>query len=490
MERFICRIRGLLLIVACLSGIAALDFKVAAGQTKETAGTELAKQKQDEAAGQESFKIKVAVDLVTTDVTVIGKPTRPLGPEDFVIYDNNVIQPVSHFSRDQIPLAVAILVDASLSIDPYLPVLQVAAASALRRLRPEDQVALYTFSSKITRLCDLTEDRLRLAKKVGEIKTSLGTDLFGCVFDAADYLRKNAPQRRRAMIVISDNCHRLGSFISAKGSRDQLLQTNTTLYDIRTPGLDNSEECNKRDQEVTQLTADTGGEVLDVERPTSLQEVLEKAITNLRMQYTLGFNPSTPGAAGSFHKLAVKLASQDLCPDCRVLSRSGYYSGVALPPPVSEKPRAKVKQSPEKMDELLVQRSIANAAAIVSDLTAIPFSAGAAEEKDAEGNRKLKVDLLISPNRIDFSSVESLHACKLRIAIFYVNSSGKILGSEWRALEGNLSEETYSKVQRTGIPFSVTIPAKGRNQWLKIVVYDERSDKVGTRFIQPQLLPQ
>ena len=59
----------------------------------------------------------------------------------------------------------------------------------------------------------------------------------------------------------------------------------------------------------------------------SLQEALEKAISDLRLQYTLGFSPSDPGQEGSFHKLTVKLAAEDRCPACRLLVRSGYYAG-------------------------------------------------------------------------------------------------------------------------------------------------------------------
>jgi hypothetical protein len=65
---------------------------------------------------QEGFSIKVDVSLVTTDVTVIGTSGSQLQPEDFIIYDNDVTQPVSYFSRDQIPLAVAIVIDRSLAV--------------------------------------------------------------------------------------------------------------------------------------------------------------------------------------------------------------------------------------------------------------------------------------------------------------------------------------------------------------------------------------
>ena len=167
MEKFFCKLRVILAITMLPIIIRPGDALPAGGQTNQSPPTNL----QDKDA--ESFKIKVGVDLVTTAVTVIGTLASPLRAEDFIIYDNGVAQEVTNFSRDPRPLAVAILVDGSLSTAPYLPVLQIAAASALRRLKPEDQVMLYSFNSSILRLSDLTEDRVLIAEKIGKIKVAL-----------------------------------------------------------------------------------------------------------------------------------------------------------------------------------------------------------------------------------------------------------------------------------------------------------------------------
>ena len=53
-------------------------------------------------------------------------------------------QQVAHFSRDQLPLAVALVVDLSGSIQPFLRPLRYATLTALKTLKPEDQVALIT----------------------------------------------------------------------------------------------------------------------------------------------------------------------------------------------------------------------------------------------------------------------------------------------------------------------------------------------------------
>ncbi len=477
MKKSFCKLKLILSITTLLVSIRA-GSTLLCGQTGQSAPTN--RRETD----VESFKIKVGVDLVTTDVTVIGTPMSPLRAEDFVIYDNGVVQEATNFSRDPRPLAVAILVDGSLSTAPYLPVLQIAAASALRRLKPEDQVMLYTFNSSIIKLNDLTEDRLLIAEKIGKIKVAFQTNLYGTVFEAAQYLKKNAPNRRRAIILVSDNCHFMGTH-SADSCRVELLDAAATLYDVRAPGdTQGVSQCFKEDADVKQLARETGGDVIDVQRPTSLQAGMEKAISNLRMQYTLGFNPSAPGETGSFHKLQLKLKSEDRCPGCRLLTRSGYYTRVAPAQAAPAKNPVIPRQSPEEVDKLLIERSIATAGSIDIDLPGIPFIVTTAEQKDRAGEPQLKVDLQIELDGVGFKTVDDKRNCRLRIAVFYATSKGKILGSEWGMLEGQLSDETYRQALKTGVSFSAVVPLKAENEMLKVVVYDEETDKVGSKLVR------
>jgi von Willebrand factor type A domain len=90
--------------------------------------------------------------------------------EDFTIYDNGGAQTMSHFSRGPFPLAVVLLIDGSSRIRPYLSEIQIAALSALWPLRPEDQVALFSFGNIPAKLSDPTNDRLTIVKEINKIR--------------------------------------------------------------------------------------------------------------------------------------------------------------------------------------------------------------------------------------------------------------------------------------------------------------------------------
>jgi hypothetical protein len=46
--------------------------------------------------------------------------------------------------RDDLPIAVALLIDAGLRDKPYLPEMQIAGIAALRQMKKDDKVVLYS----------------------------------------------------------------------------------------------------------------------------------------------------------------------------------------------------------------------------------------------------------------------------------------------------------------------------------------------------------
>jgi VWFA-related protein len=442
---------------------------------------------QKKGDSQEGFKITMDVSLVTTDVTIIGQVPPDLSAEDFIIYDDGVAQPASYFSLDQIPLAIGLLIDASESIRPFMPVLQISGISALRRLKPEDQVTLYSFNLNPKRLVDLTDDRVKIADEIDKIKIAYSTNINDSLYNAANYLSNKAPNNRRAIILISDNARRGDSRHNAARSRIEMLEGAVTLLNIRAQqSLDFYDaEWALSDREIMQTVEETGGEQFRVNAASSLQQALEDSIIKLRKQYTLGFYPRANAKAGVFHKLTIKFAKENRCPGCRIRSRSGYYPGVTAPnpPPLTAKNKKTPVRTPEKVDEMLIQRSIRSAGTVDLDLPGIAFAVDTTPQSDEKGNPALKLDIKIQFDRIGFTVKDNRHKCNVRIAIFYGTEKGKILGSSGGKIDWALSNENYQRVMKEGYSFSTNVPLKGEKQMMKVVVYDENTDKVGSQTV-------
>ena len=79
----------------------------------------------------DKYKVAIDVNLVTTEVRVIGKPISELKAEDFIIYDNVIPHEVALISHDQLPISFALLYIESDKIYRY-PNLKVAATDSGR----------------------------------------------------------------------------------------------------------------------------------------------------------------------------------------------------------------------------------------------------------------------------------------------------------------------------------------------------------------------
>jgi Ca-activated chloride channel homolog len=484
----ICWVLPTFIILIALWDLGALYAADTAPSTVDQA-TQDKKQEPDKNAQEngEGVNIKVKVTLVTTDVTIIGKPTSELKAEDFIIYDNGVAQQVTHFSQDQLPTAIALLLDSNVMIGPFMPVIQLAGIAALRHLKPDDKVVLYSSAFGVVRRhTELTDDLVMAADVLNRIELNSENVLYDAIVDASDYLSKRAPNSRRAIILISNN-HSNWSNNKTNPDRalNSLLETSTTLYSVLVPSsnllkypVPMGEGYISAALLIPKMVEETGGDLFDVSDPAALAN----AMLNIPGQYTLGFSPSNPGKARTYHRLEIKLASGNHCPGCIIRSRKGYYTESAAPT-VQPSVIKKSVRTPEKTDELLVEQAIRSAASFDWQFNSLPLRVQTTATTDANGKPAIKIDLQIPAKGIGFKIEEGLHAFKLRIAIFS-SIENTFLGSDWRVVEGRLSDETYNKYLRSGIPFSTTIPKKALSRWrMKIVVYDEGNDRVGSTTI-------
>ncbi|MBI4466656.1 MAG: VWA domain-containing protein [Acidobacteria bacterium] len=290
----------------------------------------------DPTLGDSDYKMRVDVQLVLVEAFVRddhGRPLDNLTREDFLLFEDGVAQEVRHFSRDELPLAVALVVDRSGSVAPYMPELRQAAYQTLQRLKPGDQVALFAFASEVERLEELTTDRRRIAERIARIRAGGGTNIVDAVFDAAYYLSIAAPDRRRALILISDNQATVRGQASQSQAIRLALEAGVVVYSIKTPGeqlpiMLRLPTWASGAGSVRKITEETGGEILDVDRVGSLGAALGEVISRLKTRYTLGYHSSNRARDGSFRKIDVRLTDRFGRPDrdYAVHARRGYYA--------------------------------------------------------------------------------------------------------------------------------------------------------------------
>jgi Ca-activated chloride channel family protein len=291
-------------------------------------------------AQQDVPRLKVDVGLVLFEASVwnmAGGTMDTLNREDFALLDDGVPQSIVHFSRDELPLAVVLVVDVSGSMADVMGSMRKAALAWLERLKPVDRVAIFTFADNPKLQVPLTLEKAKVAKAIGQFSASGGTDIHKALYQAAAYLRQEAPHERRIVILASDDF--AGTFLGGRISSEvlrSLQEADTTLYNLKLRNLDERFVPHERLElmdvvHVPWIAAQTGGVVEEVKNTKQLSEAFGRLIAVLKSRYTLGFYPKMDAGDTGFHKLDLRLTPGlgAKNKDYKILSKDGYFAAPA-----------------------------------------------------------------------------------------------------------------------------------------------------------------
>lgn len=279
--------------------------------------------------------IRVGVNLVLLDATVKNKSGQIMGDlkkEDFEVREDGAAQKLDVFSRDELPLEVALVLDLSDSIGPFLGPLRDAATTALAALKADDEVALFTFSTEAELRVPFTKEKTEIAKQISLFHAGGATNINDGIFIASENLLKTPPKGRRVIILISDD---VGTDAGGQGTRDivtEAIAADAVLYNLKIPGYNPPQTLLYASMvpglvNIRRVMDQTGGELFDVQDVAHLDPVFRALIQRIKTRYTLGYYTNASAALGKPHKLDVRLASSfgKKGKDYVILSKNGFY---------------------------------------------------------------------------------------------------------------------------------------------------------------------
>jgi VWFA-related protein len=209
---------------------------VAAAAIVFAGGSDVAGQKQDE------FRFKSGVDLVNVTATVTDRNGRfvpGLRQEDFIVYEENQLQEVTHFSSDRVPVSLGMVLDTSGSMvgEKLTHALMAIDRFLTKLLSPEDEVFLYKFSNFPELVQDWTTDRTRLSRSIRRINAGGGTAMLDALAEATP-LAQTGQNRKRAIVLISDG-NDTDSQASLREVKQLIRESEVMVYAI---GIDGQAE--------------------------------------------------------------------------------------------------------------------------------------------------------------------------------------------------------------------------------------------------------
>jgi Ca-activated chloride channel homolog len=279
----------------------------------------------------EDQTLKLRSDLVLVDVLPVQKKTgrviSDLKRDDFTIYEDGVQQTISHFSKDKLPVSIVLLVDRAGCVNAFTPQIREATIKAISHLKPEDEVAIMTFSNKVALSQPFTRDRQVIADKIMAVENQHSAEqhYFNAgIYEASEYMRKAAnPAGRRAIIVLTSLEASIDfSKISEKEALLSVLESGAVVSGILVQSLGGRFEQGIRGKPTSLLrhlglragslkmfVTETGGELTGAP-PDKIDATLNRLVDNISASYSLAYVPTNTATDSKRRRIRVSLTEE------------------------------------------------------------------------------------------------------------------------------------------------------------------------------------
>jgi Ca-activated chloride channel homolog len=267
----------------------------------------------------------VWVQVIVTDKN--DRVVTSLGPDDFSILADEEPRDITVFSKNELPMALALLFDVSGSMRKQLAPSRQASRLLIDEFVRGDRVNIVAFDSHVLVSNGFVANRARIAASIdlpmtganapctppndkrplgsrSEGLTSMsggGTAMWDAVWCGVSELQRDSESIRKVMVIITD-----GMENSSRAKTDGVIRrtqaAGALVYTVGFLGIEG--RLVRNDGLLREFTQETGGRHFPLEDKDPVAPVFKRIGEELRGHYVLGFTPRSSGSSG---KLAVRV---------------------------------------------------------------------------------------------------------------------------------------------------------------------------------------
>lgn len=300
--------------------------------------------------------IRVESDITNLPFTVTDKQHQfitTLRAEDVRVLEDGVPQTLFTFQREtDRPLAIAFLIDVSISQEATLPDEKAAARLFIENVikSNRDQVAILPFTGSAYLEQPLTREVLNVYRVLERVEVAepaylgSGRPLTGiptgprlpatppegttAIWDAvaltsSNVLAKSSALRRRAIILLSDGIDTT-SRLSLKEAVNRALAAETVVYVI---GIGNNKLEGVDRGSLRDIAERTGGRAFFPDKKFDMNAAFAEIERELRTQYLIAYSSTNKKHDGAYRKITIEITNPDLQKQkLQLRHRPGYFA--------------------------------------------------------------------------------------------------------------------------------------------------------------------
>jgi len=225
--------------------------------------------------------------LFVSAVDEMGEPVEGLGPEAFIIRENNQRREILRVSRATEPLDIAVLVDNSAAASDEILFVREALTKFVAAMAPANRIAIVALADRPTVLVEYTSDLKRLNDGIGRLfsMSTAGATLLDGIAETTQGLRRRDTPRAVILPIVTD-----GIEFTNRYSRDVAagLRSAGVALHIATLGqFPHVEEHGPRERSflIDDGPRRSGGQRISLLAPHGLAPALERLARELSAQY-------------------------------------------------------------------------------------------------------------------------------------------------------------------------------------------------------------
>ena len=282
---------------------------------------------------EQPFKLTATAELVLLDVSVndsMGVHVPGLDKNNFQIYEDGQLQAITHFSSDDVPVTVGLVIDTSGSMRTKHPEVVTAALVFINASNQQDEVFVVNFNDRasfgLPGNIPFTDDAGRLRTALSMKDAEGRTALYDALVLSLSHVEKGE-RDKKTIVLVSDG----GDNSSTHGFEDVLRMVRESRATIYTIGLFDENDEDRNPGLLARLARISGGETF---LPKELSEVIgicRRIASDIRNRYTIGYVPVRFGEKGSLRKIRV-VARQPGGRKLTVRTRTSYFLPDSRPP--------------------------------------------------------------------------------------------------------------------------------------------------------------
>jgi Ca-activated chloride channel family protein len=239
----------------------------------------------------------------------------------FTVYQNNTPEPITTFRREDVPVAMGIVIDNSGSMRDKREKVDQTVLNLIRASNPQDEIFVVNVSQNSYLDQDFTSDINLLQAALPQVSTRGSTALYDAVVASTIHLRNNPRLEKKVLLVITDGQDNMSRETLQEAMRQLQPSKGPTVYAI---GLTDGGLTSTGRNDLQTLAGTTGGVAFFPQGLNEVDAITRTVAHDIRSQYTLAYKPG--GLQTGYQAIRVEARAPGAT-RLVVRTRNGYYPG-------------------------------------------------------------------------------------------------------------------------------------------------------------------